>query len=123
MHVVCVDGMPRHVRDVRIRRDAAHRGAPEDLFSDDEDLMEYPECPAAVLADHSEERPQDGPESHPHDVPAEHPRAEPVVRAEGDVAHGGGEEAPVEQLGADGDGQGRPRSVRRPPQWLSDYVT
>ena len=109
-HVVCVDGMPRHVRDVRKRRGSAAEGACDAFDSAEDEPVEYP---------FPEEHPQDSTEELPAPYLEEQLQDRVEVVPEGQP--GAADDVTVDETA--GEGQGRPVRARRPPQWLSDYVT
>lgn len=117
-HVVCVDGMPRHVRDVRKRRvhdeNLSHRAgiAESDSASDSDD--EPYEYSMNTGFDAGETAPGDV-QALPADPPVAVQETQPV--GEADVAGETRPEASREE------GLRRSTRVRRPPQWLADYVT
>jgi len=107
-HVVCVDGMPRHVRDVRKRRNGVNGDCVDDSADDEEFLDSYQD----LESNHTEQvvHPAVGPE-------------EPSVVAEmEDVVEQSDAATEAEQVEAAPGVLRRSTRVHRPPQWMADYV-
>ena len=112
-HVVCVDNMPRHVRDVRKRR-GLEEETPGYISDDDDPMSDYTHADATPTRSVEQEQPVT--EQEVQSVEQEHPVMEPndsnSVRPEtaGETAR-----ALVE-------GPRRSDRSRRQPEWLADYV-
>ena len=104
-HVVCVDGMPRHVRDVR-KRHRTSDSSVTDGYSSDDDAYDHPEA--------------GGQDEGSVDAGSDH-RSGTDQPSERDDFQGAG--APVENVESPEAMPRRSSRVRQPPRWMDDYVS
>ena len=95
---VAVDGMPRHIRDLRHRTQQNRSGADPSTVSDD--------VPLLVTVDRDQGRDEEEPPTLP-------PAADPGERTD----------QPAPAAEAEGEHPARPERDRRHPAYLNDYVT
>ena len=111
-HVICVDGMPRHVRDVRRRRRGSEE-EPEDITDEDE-----------LMVDHTHADSQG--RSVDQEQPATEPEAQSVEQeqpvSESNDSLSGRPEEVGEATRALVEEPRRSVRSRRQPNWLADYV-
>lgn len=118
-HVVLVDGMPRHVRDIRKRRgrlvDCDRSATDDDDFADGDDSVGGNTVPAAE----QQQAPDVGAQ-----VPPEPGVPEPGVPGPGapDLGAPGPIAEPRPPVEVQPDAPRRSGRVRRPPVWMRDYV-
>lgn len=105
--VVCIDGMPRHVRDVRKRRGSE---VSDEYDSADDEPVVYPDEYYPVAAPDGE-----ADEAAHQDRTTVEPGGQPEVINAVDRPHDAVEAPCLEPR--------RSGRVRQPPRWLADYVT
>ena len=133
-HVVCVDGMPRHVRDVRKRRFGVVRDAVPVERVNRADVVPEPLVSGGGYFDVPFVSPQgarievatdtEDPIAPEADLPLPDVPEVDVPEVDGGDAIGGGEQhAELEVLAADPEPVRRSARERRRPAWMGDYVS
>ena len=120
-HVVCVDGMPRHVRDVRKRRGAGQQHEVE-LLGGGGDPFNYPEEPVGGhdVTEVTESESGGLTESDYASIVVTDSDEVVEVPAEAGVERAG-EPAELGVVPEEPDGPRRSNRARRPPTWMADY--